>query len=77
MLRDLINDIGRNRIARQCQVTPACVTFWRRNNDLPNRKGYEAHREAYLERLAPITGMSVDELREYIKEGKEKEQAEA
>lgn len=67
-LKDIINSIGTNRLARECGVTDVAVVHWKRNG-LPSRPGRAQKRRAHYERvIARMAGMKVGELRELLAE---------
>lgn len=75
-LKNIINSIGTNRLARECGVTDVAVVSWKQNG-LPTRSGNAQKRRAYYERvIARMAGMKVGELRELVaKEEAEQEHA--
>jgi hypothetical protein len=66
MLREIINSIGTNRLARECGVTDVAVVSWKQNG-LPTSNGNAQKRRAHYERvIARMAGMRVGDLRELI-----------
>lgn len=65
-LKEIINSIGTNRLAREAGVTDVAVVVWKQRG-LPKRKGNAQKRRAHYERvIARMAGMKVSELREVI-----------
>ncbi|RUR26815.1 hypothetical protein ELY33_17050 [Vreelandella andesensis] len=76
MLKEIIDSIGTNRLARECGVTDVAVVSWKQKG-LPVRRGNAQKRRAHYERvIARMAGMKVGELRELLaKEEAEHKQA--
>lgn len=67
-LKELIDQLGTNEVARKCGVTDVAVVYWKRNG-LPRRNGKAQVRRAHYERvIAKMAGMRVAELRQMLAE---------
>lgn len=67
-LKELIDQLGTNRVARACGVTDVAVVHWKRKG-LPQRKGKAQVKRAHYERvIAKMAGMRVGELRQMLAE---------
>jgi transcriptional regulator with XRE-family HTH domain len=67
MLKDVIETLGGERIAKACGVTPGAVSHWKRKGYLPGRGPRVDRRGAAYERkIAKLAGVSVAELRDWI-----------
>jgi hypothetical protein len=67
MLKEVIETLGGNSVAKACGVTKGAVSHWKRQGYLPGRGPRADRRGAiYERRIAKLAGITVAELREWI-----------